>query len=116
ISYNSAMHIVIPGALPEPEVAAELAPHLAQRAPTLARWLGLGTPRHAACPASETWCTPLEHWLLHASGFTPAQDEHISAGLGPLRLPAPDDEPVWLAELIHIDRKSTRLNSSHVKI
>ncbi|MFC4299009.1 hypothetical protein ACFO0J_13245 [Castellaniella hirudinis] len=96
------MHIVIPGALPEPEVAAELAPHLAQRAPTLARWLGLGTPRSTACPAADTWCTPLEHWLLQARGFAPAQEEHISAGLGPLRLPGADDEPVWLAELIHM--------------
>ncbi len=96
------MHIVIPGALPEPEVAAELAPHLAQRAPTLARWLGLGTPRSTACPAAESWCMPLEHWLLQARGFAPAQEEHISAGLGPLRLSDTDDAPVWLAELIHM--------------
>jgi hypothetical protein len=96
------MHIVIPGAMPEPEVAAELAPHVAQRAPTLARWLGLGMPDMTACPVAETWCTPLEHWLLHTRGFVPAQDEHISAGLGPLRLPVTDDGPVWLAELIHM--------------
>src|SRR5690606_9060723 len=99
IPYNSAMHIVIPGALPEPEVAAELAPHVAQRAPTLARWLGLGLPDTTACPVAETWCTPLEHWLLQARGLVPAEDEHISAGLAPLRLPGADDAPVRLAEL-----------------
>ncbi|MFT0532540.1 hypothetical protein ACMHYJ_06845 [Castellaniella hirudinis] len=96
------MHIVIPGAWPDPEVATELAPHLAQRAPTLAHWLARGKPAIQPSPAAQTWCTPLEHWLLDAHGFVPAQTEHLSAGLGPLRAPALDDEPVWLAELIHM--------------
>ncbi|MGB6242595.1 MAG: hypothetical protein WBF69_08935 [Castellaniella sp.] len=96
------MHIVIPGAWPDPEVAAELAPHLAQRAPTLARWLARGKAVATASPAADTWCTPLEHWHLQAHGFVAAQAEHISAGLGPLRAEEPDDEPVWLAELIHM--------------
>ncbi len=96
------MHIVIPGAWPDPEVAAELAPHLAQRAPTLARWLGRGKVAQTPSPAADTWCTPLEHWLLQARGFVTTQAEHISAGLGPLRAGVQDDEPVWLAELIHM--------------
>ncbi|WP_322995144.1 hypothetical protein [Castellaniella sp.] len=96
------MHIVIPGAWPDPEVATELAPHLAQRAPTLAHWLGKGKPVISPSLAANTWCTPLEHWLLDAHGFIPAPAEHISAGLGPLRAPTLDDEPVWLAELIHM--------------
>lgn len=96
------MHIVISGAWPDPEVAAELATHLAQRAPTLARWLSLGKAVTTHCPAADTWCTPLECWLLQARGFATTQAEHISAGLGPLRADVPDDEPVWLAELVHM--------------
>ncbi|WP_323000407.1 hypothetical protein [Castellaniella sp.] len=96
------MHIVISGAWPDPEVAAELAPHLAQRAPTLARWLSRSKAVPTSSPAAETWCTPLEHWQLQARGFVAAQAEHISAGLGPLRGDAHDDDPVWLAELIHM--------------
>ncbi|WP_323018004.1 hypothetical protein [Castellaniella sp.] len=96
------MHIVISGAWPDPEVAAELAPHLAQRAPTLAGWLGRGKLVPTASLAADTWCTPLEHWRLQAHGFIAAQAEHISAGLGPLCADVQDDEPVWLAELIHM--------------
>lgn len=96
------MHIVIPGAWPDPEVAAELASHVAQRAPTLAHWLSRGKATISPSLAADTWCTPLEHWLLDANGFTPAQSEHISAGLGPLRASGPEEEPVWLAELIHM--------------
>ncbi|MGB6009575.1 hypothetical protein [Castellaniella sp.] len=96
------MHIVISGAWPDPEVAAELAPHLAQRAPTLARWLSRGRAVPTPSPAAETWCTPLEHWCLQARGFVAAQAEHISAGLGPLRADTADDDPVWLAEVIHM--------------
>jgi hypothetical protein len=96
------MHIVLPGALPDPEVAAELAPHLTQHAPSLAYWFLYAAARATPSPAAQTWCTPLEHWLLRARGFEPAQSEHISAGLGPLRAAVEDDEPVWLAELIHM--------------
>ncbi|HUH41292.1 MAG TPA: hypothetical protein VL024_10535, partial [Castellaniella sp.] len=97
------MHIVLPGALPDSGVAPELANRLPDHAPTLARWLQ--QTRAAALPshAVDTHCTPLEHWLLHASGFQPAQAQHLSAGLGPLRAPdLADDDPVWLAELIHM--------------
>ncbi len=96
------MHIILSGALPDAGAAAELAPHVEQRAPTLARWLGRGTGQFTPSRAADTWCTPLEHWLLQARGFQPAQTEHISAGLGPLRAETADDEPVWLAELIHM--------------
>ncbi|CAM5214018.1 Phosphoglycerate mutase OS=Castellaniella defragrans OX=75697 GN=HNR28_000279 PE=4 SV=1 [Castellaniella defragrans] len=96
------MHIVLPGALPDPEVAADLAPHLTQHAPTLAHWFLYATAQLTASRAADTWCTPLEHWLLRARGFEPAQSEHISAGLGPMRATSGNDEPVWLAELIHM--------------
>ncbi|MFA5663336.1 hypothetical protein [Castellaniella sp.] len=100
------MHILLPGAWPEPEVAADLAPHLEARAPALVQCLRSvrPAPRSVACPPADTWCTAEEHWLLQATGYTP--DGHISAGLGPLRLPAeagvPGSEPIWLAELIHM--------------
>lgn len=96
------MHIVLPGALPDPAVALELAPHLTQRAPTLAHWFLYGDARTTASAAADTWCTPLEHWQLQARGFQPAQGQHISAGLGPLRVQAQSDERVWLAELVHM--------------
>lgn len=96
------MHIVLPGALPDPEVAGELAPHLTQHAPTLAWWFLYATAQLTSSPVAETWCTPLEHWLLQARGFQPAQGEHVSAGLGPLRARTSGDESVWLAELVHM--------------
>ncbi|MFA7438340.1 MAG: hypothetical protein WCZ84_08915, partial [Castellaniella sp.] len=100
------MHILLPGAWPEPEVAAELAPHIEAYAPALLQCLRSArpAPQPVACPPADTWCTADEHWLLQASGYLP--DGHISAGLGPLRLAAdaagPDPGPVWLAELIHM--------------
>lgn len=97
------MHIVLPGALPNTEIAGELADAVDRQAPTLARWLRYGSARVQACPSAETWCTAHEHWQLTARGFTPATGEHLSAGLGPLRSTAtPDDEPVWLAELVNL--------------
>ncbi|MGB3835704.1 hypothetical protein [Castellaniella sp.] len=96
------MHIVIPGAWPEPEVAGELAGHVAQRAPALAAWMAHSTTAITQSPAADTWCMPHEHWLLKACNFNPAEAEHISAGLGPLRGAPADKEPVWLAELVHM--------------
>lgn len=96
------MYIVLPGAWPDPEVATDLAEQLTRTAPTLAHWLTLATVHVQKSPAWETWCTPLEHWQLQSRGFSPAQGEHISAGLGPLRTTTHDDQPVWLAELVHM--------------
>src|SRR5690606_8038490 len=97
------MHIVLPGALPDPGAATELASRLPETAPTLAHWLARARPDIQASPAADLRCTPLEHWLLEARGFQVAQAQHLSAGLGPLRVPqAADDEPIWVAELIHM--------------
>lgn len=96
------MHIVLPGALPDPEVAADLAPHVAERAPTLVRWLSHGKAQPASSAPRDTWCTPWESSLLELHGFHAAQAEHVSAGLGPLRSPGAGNEPVWLAELVHM--------------
>lgn len=97
------MHIVLPGALPDPGAAPELAARLPQTAPTLARWLEHAQPRIQPSHAADTRCTPLEHWLLEAHGFQAAQAQHLSAGLGPLRVPdAAGNGPAWVAELIHM--------------
>lgn len=98
------MQIVLPGALPDPDEARELAAHLQQAAPTLAGWLQHGRARiHPADPALAQ-CTPYEQWQLHARGFAPLGGQPLSSGLGPLLADtsgAPAD-PVWLAELVHI--------------
>ncbi len=97
------MHIVLPGALPDPGAATELASRLPEAAPTLARWLAHARAETLDSRAADTRCTPLEHWLLEARGFRAAQAQHLSAGLGPLRAPGlADDDPVWLAELVHM--------------
>ncbi|MER1968655.1 hypothetical protein [Castellaniella sp. GW247-6E4] len=97
------MHIVLPGALPDPGAATELASRLAEVAPTLARWLERARAETLISHAADTRCTPLEHWLLEARGFRAAHAQHLSAGLGPLRAPGlTDDEPIWLAELTHM--------------
>jgi len=97
------MHIVLPGALPDPGAATELASRLADTAPTLARWFARARADILASHAADTRCTPLEHWLLEARGFRAGPAQHLSAGLGPLRAPdLADDGPVWLAELTHM--------------
>lgn len=96
------MQIILSGALPDAELAVELAQHLAERAPTLAHWLERGSATMTPSRAADTWCTPLEHWQLIARGFTPVANQHISAGLGPLCAAVDDDDPIWLADLIHM--------------
>jgi len=99
------MQIVLPGALPDPGEARELAAHLPKAAPTLARWLGQGQARVFPADPARACCTPYEQWRLRARGFVPREGQPSSAGLGPLLAGNPDaagDEPVWLAELVHI--------------
>jgi len=53
---------------------------------------------------AQTACTAYEQWQLTQRGFTPDADQNLSAGLAAL-LAGPAmaaDEPVWLAELVHI--------------
>jgi hypothetical protein len=98
------MRIVIPGAMPSLNVAKELAPLLAQRAPTLYRWWQLGTARVQAYDAQAHGCTHFEAWQLIHAGYSPATDLPLGAGLGPL-LAGPacaDGHAVWLLELVHL--------------
>lgn len=103
------MQIVINGALPEPAIARELIKHLAQTAPNLIHLLAQGKGALSVRDPAVDLCTPAQSWLLHAHGFTAHQAQHLSAGLAPLRLrqlkqiqSLAADEPVWLAELVHI--------------
>ncbi len=103
------MQIVINGALPEPAIARELIKHLAQTAPNLVQLMGQGKGTLSVREPALELCTPEQSWLLKAHGFTAHQAQHLSAGLGPLRLrqlkqihSIGPDEAVWLAELVHI--------------
>ncbi|MCI2808666.1 hypothetical protein [Eoetvoesiella caeni] len=101
------MQIVLPGALPDPNAASALLPHVLETAPTLARWLQQGHASvHAADPAA-AGCTPLEQWLLQSRDYTKRDGQNLSAGLGPLWANNANnvtqrDRPVWLAELVHV--------------
>ena len=58
------MLIVLPGALPDPSVAAELARQLPGRAPVLHAWLQAGQARSEAFDVRAQGCTPYEAWRL----------------------------------------------------
>ncbi|TAL91169.1 MAG: hypothetical protein EPN46_09325 [Candidimonas sp.] len=98
------MQIVLPGALPDPSEARELAPHVLTAAPTLSHWLRLGRASTTLSDPAAAGCTCYEHWLLSTHGFKPAQGQNLSAGLGPLWAGkvTKRDQPVWLAELVHV--------------
>jgi len=108
------MLIVIPGALPAPSVAAELARRLPQQAPTLHAWLQAGAGRAEPFDVREQGCTPYEAWLLQQAGYASQEGLPWGAGLGPLlaagaAAPGGADpgtasaaEPVWLGELVHL--------------
>lgn len=97
------MLIVILGALPALPVAAELAKRLPLRAPALHRWLQGSAARIEPHDLRAQGCTAFESWQLRRAGYTPEPGLLPGAGLGPLL--ATDlggDEPVWLAELVHL--------------
>lgn len=98
------MQIVLPGALPDPRDARELASYLQKTAPTLLGWMQRGRARSVSSDPAISGCTPYEHWQLDACGFQPSPGQNLSAGLGPLRFHGdlPADQPVWLAELVHV--------------
>lgn len=98
------MQIVLPGALPEPREAGELAAYLIKNAPTLAQWLARARHKQYAADPSDTACLPHEYWQLAALGFQPAAGQNFATGLAALRGGAHQgaDQPVWLAELVHV--------------
>ncbi|NYT70219.1 hypothetical protein [Pusillimonas noertemannii] len=113
------MHIVLPGALPDPEAARALLPHLHETAPTFTGWLSRSRARLRTVDPAVSACTAFEHWQLERAGFQPDAKQNLSAGLGPLwaqdRSIAPD-QPVWLAELVHMapTQTSTAMLASDV--
>lgn len=99
------MHIVLPGALPDPEAARALLPHLQQAAPTFTGWLASARARLQAVEPAASGCTAYEQWQLERAGFRPDAQQNLSAGLGPLwarESGLAPDQPVWLAELVHM--------------
>ncbi len=102
------MHIVLPGSLPDPRDARELASYLPDTAPALTRWLVRGRARVTAVDPAQALCTAYEFWQLQTRGFRARPGQHVSAGLGPMyarcasETAAEPDEPVWLAELVHV--------------
>jgi len=99
------MHIVLPGALPDPEAARALLPHLHEAAPTFTGWLAHGRARLQSVEPAVSGCTAYEQWQLERAGFKPDPQQNLSAGLGPLWASGSGlalDEPVWLAELVHM--------------
>lgn len=98
------MQLVLPGALPDPGMARELAPHLVRAAPTLAGWFERARAKQTPADPRISGCTPFEQWRLQAHGFEPQADQNVCAGLGPLLYDLDIDQntPVWLAELVHV--------------
>jgi len=112
----TGMQIILPGALPDPTLARALQTHIQTAAPTLQRWRARGRTHRSSVNTAQTGCTAYEQWQLMQRGFTPEAQQNLSAGLGALLadtatdaaakasgVAAPaSDEPVWLAELVHI--------------
>jgi hypothetical protein len=99
------MQIVLPGALPSsPPIAAELAKHLPESAPTLAAWLRMAEAQNAPFDPHEHGCTPYEGWCLQQAGFQAQPGQQLGAGLGPLRAgtAAGGSDAVWVADLAHV--------------
>ncbi|TAM86318.1 MAG: hypothetical protein EPN41_10210, partial [Candidimonas sp.] len=98
------MQIVLPGALPDPGEARELAAHLPKAAPTFAHWLALGHAHVVSADPAQAGCTPYEQWQLHTRGFVPRDGQPLSSGLGPMLAGAVASEEgaIWLAELVHM--------------
>lgn len=99
------MQIVLPGALPDPDAARALVPHLEKAAPTFVSWLAKARAKLRAAEPAASACTAYEQWQLEHAGFQPESQQHLSAGLGPLwaaNLPGGHDQPVWLGELVHM--------------
>lgn len=98
------MQIVLPGALPDPSIASQLAGHLPTVAPSFCRWLELARPARFSCQPSVDGCTAFERWQIETAGFRPQPGQNLGAGLGFLRCNTPpaNHQPVWLAELAHV--------------
>ncbi|HLS50752.1 MAG TPA: hypothetical protein VK032_01990 [Burkholderiaceae bacterium] len=98
------MQIVLPGALPHPAAASQLADYLLKKAPTFVNWLAKGKAQCSVVDARAAGCTALEYWQLQTAGFQPHENQPFSAGLGPLNAvkKAPNGQAIWLAELVHL--------------
>jgi len=101
------MQIVLPGALPDPAIAPELASHLEKKAPRFTEWLSRAQAHVMPAAPGETFCTTYEYWLLHYHGFTPDAQQRPAAGLSAILAheagaPVAAGEPLWLGQLVHV--------------
>ncbi|HWL29967.1 MAG TPA: hypothetical protein VNQ97_13780 [Burkholderiaceae bacterium] len=98
------MRIVLPGALPDPREARELAPYLQKSAPTLHGWFSASHAQILPADPDTAGCTAYEQWLLADRGFRPNHEQSLAAGLGPLlaRGPVQAQQATWLVELVHV--------------
>ncbi|TAL76632.1 MAG: hypothetical protein EPN76_10930 [Burkholderiaceae bacterium] len=111
------MQIVLPGALPGPNAASALIPHVLKAAPTLVSWLEQGRATVQKADPSANGCTSLEQWLLQSRGFIKHDGQNLGSGLGPLwaNKVSEDDQAIWLVELVHVSpsRDSAVLLPAH---
>lgn len=99
-----AMRIVLPGALLDSAVSAELIKHLPEASPRLVKWLENSRVKTLLADPVQHFCTPLEFWQLQQHGFEATGQAPASTGLGPFLAgnTISDDDPVWLVELVHL--------------
>jgi hypothetical protein len=121
VSHPTLLTLLLPGALPEGPIAAELAKQLAAAsgpAPTLLNWFQEATVETRPFDVDLAACSALESWFFAQAGFTaPHPDLKPGSALASLLAPASshDSEPVWVAELAHIQvgRDGLVLADSH---
>lgn len=99
-----SMRIVLPGALPDPAVSAELLKHLPEASPRLVKWLENSRAKTLQADPAQHFCTPLEFLQLQQHGFEITAQTPASTGMGPWLAGSAisDDDPVWLVELVHL--------------
>lgn len=97
------MHLIIPGSLPPPSVAAELLPHIEQHCPALVQRMKQSHAQESVHVPEETGCTPFEYLELTSHGFNSLGDQHPGAAIGPYRagITTPG-EPIWIADFCSI--------------
>lgn len=97
------MEILIPGALPPPAIAPELAQYLESACQPLIERFNTHRAKVIPLHPDDTGCTPAEALELQRKGFQIEHPLNLSAGLGPLRAGVfHPNEHVWIAELASV--------------
>jgi len=94
------MHLLIPGALPPPNIAKDLIPQVEQHCPALVERLKTLVATIQELAPEHTGCTPFEAVKLQQLGYTPPEGANLGTGLASLHAGVKNpSETVWLAEL-----------------